>query len=455
MILDKCVVGWETVEPVFTANVAIRRPIIMLGKHGTGKTTAAKLMSGLYGKGNFRFYDAPKTDLIALAGIPDPDSLKAGKYKFCAHDNTIWDAKVVLVDEISRANKASQNMWLEILQEKRLMGMDLQYEVLLATMNPSSYSSTLSLDAALADRFSAVVSIPDPGQDSDLNSQTLDVLNMNLNPDMDKVRENTIKELANQIKEIRRCFDSYLADEKLRSVVNEYVAALISVVYNKSGKDNERVYISRRKPVQLAEQIMGIGAYYSVLGVSRPLERGAEEAIIHTIAGPLKIEASIVRGAHEKLRENLSSLHMSHEERLRLRLSMLSSVEEKMGFLKKNAKEVKSWPLADLEKELRDIFTSITTSSPEKVYPFLMTLRKLGIPNSVQYEAEGYAVLAIEKWINKNIILQDRRDWDLKFVENTAKIRHDIVSGKDKRLLSRILAGKEVTVDANSGSVRS
>jgi MoxR-like ATPase len=454
MILDKCVVGWDTVEPVFTANVAIRRPIIMLGKHGTGKSTAAKLMSGLYGEGQFRFYDAPKTDLIALAGIPDPDGLKSGKYTFCKHDNTIWDAKVVLVDEMSRANKASQNMWLEILQEKKLLGKDLVYEVLLATMNPQSYSSVISLDAALADRFSAVVNIPDPGEDSDLHSQTLEVLNINLNPDKDVIEENTIKDLSKIITETGKVFDSYVRDTQLRTAVNEYVASLISIIYDKSGKDAERVYISRRKPVQLAEEVMGIGAYFEVLGAQRPLEKGAEEAIAHTIAAPLKVPLKMVTAAHDKLREHLSSATMSREEKLRLRLASLGTVEEKLGFLVKNSDDVSKWPISDLEKELRDIFTSITTSNPEKVYKFITTLRKVGVPTTVQSEAEGFAVLKLNDWITKNIIMQDRRNWDPPFVNASAKVRNSIVSGSDKRVLAKILLNKDVEVDSATGKLK-
>ncbi len=454
MILDKCVVGWDTVEPVFMTNVAIQRAAIYLGKHGTGKTTAAKLLGRLYKDGEFRFYDAPKTDLIALAGIPDPKGLMNGKYEFCRHENTIWDAKVVLVDEISRANKASQNMWLEILQEKKLMGKPLVYETLLATMNPQSYSSVLSLDAALADRFSAVVNIPDPGQDADLNSQTLEILNLNVNPDKYLIEEQTIKEMKHALKEIKQNYDSYIADKNVRMAVFEYVASLISIVYDKSGSDKDRIYISRRKPVQLAEQILGLGAYYTTIGRNRPLERGAQDAILHTISSPLKIDPKIVNLAHEKFHELLSSAQMSREERLRLKLTSMGTIEEKLGFIVKEKDSVAKWPLADLEKELRDIFTSITNNHPNKIYSFIHAIRKLGIPTAALSEAEGFAVLQMNDWVTTNIIKQDRKNWDKKFVLATAKLRTDVVSGKQKKLIAEVLAGISREIDPNTGKIR-
>ncbi len=454
MILDKCIVGWETVEPCFVANVAIERAFIMLGKHGTGKTTAGKLMGGLYSADAFRFYDAPKTDMIALAGIPSPDALKAGKFEFCHHDNTIWNAKVVLVDEISRANKATQNLWLEIIQERKLLGKDLSYKVLVATMNPQSYSSVLSLDAALSDRFSAVINIPDPGEDADLNSQTMEILNLNINPDRAQLEEATIQALKKAVKATRDSYDSYYADGQVRQAVFEYVSSLISVVHDKSGKDKERVYISRRKPVQLAEQILGIGSYYHTMGATRPLERGAQEAIMHTISGPLKIDPKIVNGAHEKLREHLSSASMTHEERLRLKMASLGSVEEKLGFLKREKKTVAKWPLADLEKELRDIFTSIRSSTPGKIHQLINTLECLDRPTSVLSEAQGFAILQLNKWVTDNIITQDKRNWNKDFVVSISKIRHDVVSGKDKRLVGRILSGKDVSVDHETGELK-
>ena len=454
MILDKCIVGWETVEPCFVANVAIERAFIMLGKHGTGKTTAGKLMGGLYNADAFRFYDAPKTDMIALAGIPDPQGLANGRFEFCHHDNTIWDAKVALVDEISRANKATQNLWLEIIQERKLLGKHLNYKCLVATMNPQSYSSVLSLDAALSDRFSAVVNIPDPGQDADLNSQTLEILNLNINPEKAQLEESTIAALKTAVTATKASFDSYYNDPQVLQAVFEYVSSLISTVYNKSGKDGDRTYISRRKPVQLAEQILGIGSYYHVMGMSRPLERGAQEAIMHTITAPLKIDPKIANGAHEKLREHLSSASMSHEERLRLKMASLGSVEEKLGFLKKEKKTVAKWPLADLEKELRDIFSSIRSASPGKIHMLISTLEDLDRPTSVLSEAQGFAILQLNKWVTENIITQDKRNWNKDFVVSISKIRHDVVSGKDKRLVGRILSGKDISVDHETGELK-
>jgi len=136
-MLQKIVIGWEDIEDVFLANLAIKKPFILMGRHGICKTTVAREIAKIYRNhddSHFRFYDATKDDLISIAGIPMPEELKKGRLTFSEHDRSIWKAKIIVVDEISRANKENQNLWLEILEEHTCFGKKLVYSTFIASL---------------------------------------------------------------------------------------------------------------------------------------------------------------------------------------------------------------------------------------------------------------------------------------------------------------------------------
>src|SRR5450432_604786 len=119
--------GWKEVESVVVGLMAMNKSFMLIGRHGTGKTRLARALSRGYGEKGFVFYDATKDDLISIAGIPDPEAIKSGRLRFVAHERSIWDKSTVVVDEITRAGKESQNLWLEILEERTCFGLPLAY----------------------------------------------------------------------------------------------------------------------------------------------------------------------------------------------------------------------------------------------------------------------------------------------------------------------------------------
>lgn len=160
-ILERINHGYGELEPVVIGLMAMNKSFMLIGRHGAGKSRLARVLSRGSGEGGYVFYDATKDDLISIAGIPDPESIKAGRLRFVAHQRTIWDKSTVVVDEITRANKESQNLWLEILEERTCFGLPLAYRTLVATANPESYAAAFQLDEALLDRFHAVIPVPE------------------------------------------------------------------------------------------------------------------------------------------------------------------------------------------------------------------------------------------------------------------------------------------------------
>ena len=115
-ILDAINYGYRQLEPVIVGLMAMHKSFMLIGRHGTGKTRLARALSLGYGAHGFVFYDATKDDLVSIAGIPDPEALRNGRLRFVPHERAIWDKSTVVVDEITRAGKESQNLWLEILE---------------------------------------------------------------------------------------------------------------------------------------------------------------------------------------------------------------------------------------------------------------------------------------------------------------------------------------------------
>jgi len=456
-VLEKAVVGWGPMEPVYVANCALEAAIIFLGKHGIGKSMSGKLLEGLFpdDPDAFRFYDATKADLIALAGIPSPKDIQAGKYSYIPHNRTIWNAKIVVVDEMSRATKQMQNMWLEILQERTLHGFPLKWKMFMATMNPDTYAGAMSLDEALADRFAAVIQIPEPGSLLDLSVESAEVLRVNLDPDREQNVKAVQAELARMIKKTKKTYDRISNDRAIISGVIEYCSEMMGQIVEMSkdrnekkeekdyygnpvaGKKVKQLYLSRRRPVHLAKQIMAMGAYFMVMGRDRPLERAALEALAHTLSTPLGIDLRALQGIHGKLVDYLSDVGITDDEKLRVHLQTINSLDRKIQFLVKHKDSVRKWNVSDLENELRKIFTEIQNSDTKHMVAFISMARKVGVKNSVTSEAEAAMVLLIEAWIREN--MQPAKFENQSAFVQAADLRYKIISGKDKDTIRKII----------------
>ncbi len=359
-MLESLVVGWQEIEPVFLVNVALSKPFILLGKHGTCKTTCAKEIAKIYGSKAFRFYDATKDDLISIAGIPIPQKLAQGKLEFSEHDRSIWQAKVIVIDELTRANKENQNLWLEILEEKSCFGKKLKYEALIATMNPESYAATFKLDEALLDRFYAILPVPDlqKGTSSEVFKQVID---MNMNE-----QNLSSRDMKKLMEKIRIGYRNFLSNQEIIHLVGDYVSQYMEVLLSKI--DN---YVSPRKTIHLVEEILGLAVYFRITGKEDFLNHAAKTALVHVLGLPLKIKIEILMQIHANLSQILAKKTMDERDRLRIDLAKLTSNETYIMFIKRNVRRIsKLLPYDEREKLLAKV---IEESKDEN----LLTLRKI------------------------------------------------------------------------------
>lgn len=163
--------GWKKSEPVLLAALLSEEPLLLVGAHGCAKSFVLERLAESLGMA-FRSYNASLINYDDLVGVPLPDATRT-KLEYLSSPESIWDAEVVFIDEISRTRPELQNKLFPIIYDRRVQGRPLSRLVYRwAAMNPpptddeleegdALYLGSEPLDAALADRFPYIMSVPD------------------------------------------------------------------------------------------------------------------------------------------------------------------------------------------------------------------------------------------------------------------------------------------------------
>jgi MoxR-like ATPase len=162
------IVGFDRVEPVIIAALALETPLLLIGPHGTAKSMLLSRLAEALGLA-WRHYNASLVNYDDLIGYPLP--AEDGTLRFVQTPASVWDAEAVFVDELSRARPDMLNRLFPIIHERVVQGMPLpKLRYRWAAMNPpakdepsageASYLGSEPLDAALADRFGFVLEVP-------------------------------------------------------------------------------------------------------------------------------------------------------------------------------------------------------------------------------------------------------------------------------------------------------
>lgn len=132
--------------------------ILVVGKHGTGKTEMLRTAVKDLGY-NFQYYSAstldPYTDLV---GVPYPIVDDKGSRLEMVRPRRIDEAEIIMWDEANRADPKTVNAMFEITQFKTINGEPLpNLKSVIVAMNPNDgeYKGTFDLDPAFVDRFDA------------------------------------------------------------------------------------------------------------------------------------------------------------------------------------------------------------------------------------------------------------------------------------------------------------
>lgn len=414
-ILKNLVVGWQDIEPILLACISANINIILRGKHGTSKTIFAKLVAQAFG-GNYRHYDATKDDMISVAGIPNPEDLKKGVLSFSKHNRAIWDADYISIDELTRAPRESQNMWLEILEEKTCHGFPLKYRMALATMNPATYNATYRLDEALLDRFAALVDIPEVINHKVDPQDIFNIVKMNINGKRASRNPEDIKKLGEAINAISEHYQNFVHSEEIVESACNYVKAFGGHLVKADGK----TYISPRRFIHLANCLMACAAYYKFAQSNGGIvlkeglfASGARMAANHVITSTLNISPLIVKTCHEKAAGYLKNLAGNQADKLLLQINKEKNVAKKVDILNKKLKTINTWN----SSEIGSVFDSVVAIITEQTKEFANIVKNKSKAESLERtEAKlgkemGLAIDKI-KLICKNV-LKNKTDYSV------------------------------------------
>jgi MoxR-like ATPase len=128
------VIGMEAIEPVVLAALASTEPLLLIGPHGTGKSSLLQRVAAALDL-PWRHYNAALLNFDDLVGYPLPNS--RGGLDYIQTPRSIWGACAVFLDEISRCRVDLQNKLFPIIHDRHVQGQlleDLVYRW--SAMNP-------------------------------------------------------------------------------------------------------------------------------------------------------------------------------------------------------------------------------------------------------------------------------------------------------------------------------
>ena len=286
------VFGCASVEDAILAGLAIGEPLLFIGNPGCAKTLVSqRLADGL--RMRFWAYDAGKALFEDVVGFPDPVSLGEGEVRYVPTRLSLWGKEFVLLDEISRANYAMQNKWLEVVRSRRLMGMSLpDLKLIVAAMNPPGLAGTSALDEALAGRFTFHVTFPDAHQ-----MDAADLRRVIEVPD-DGSDSTMLPDLRPLLVASRAAFPD--TESRDGGAATAYVERLAEYFAGKDHPlDGRRLGMMRRALLALAAVHRVVGAPPGNLDSLLTLFRHGLDCLLPFAAAGVEVSRLIVEGAHE------------------------------------------------------------------------------------------------------------------------------------------------------------
>ncbi|MEW6278930.1 MAG: MoxR family ATPase [Candidatus Eremiobacterota bacterium] len=281
------ILGWNELDPILLAALALETPVLLVGPHGTAKSLLVERVALALNE-EFRHYNASLLNYDDLVGIPMPNQ---GKLEFLGTPGSIWGAGFVFFDELSRCRPDLLNKLFPILHERRVAGLELPgLRHRWAAMNPpfagepeqdaEGYLGAETLDLALTDRFGFVVRVPAWSELTERERRAV-------------VRGESARAETDLKRQIEQC------RALLPARVSESAAGyVVTVVEQLAGA---KLPLSPRRARMLGLNLEAMQAAHDVLGLKWELEETVERTLFASLpqtAGPEPPGSITVRTCH-------------------------------------------------------------------------------------------------------------------------------------------------------------
>ena len=218
------------------------------------------------------------------------------------HERAIWDADIVVIDELPRARKETQNLFLEILGEDPPGAASV-----VGTMNPDTYAASYRMDAALGDRFCMVLPVPEhQGELDDAARRQLLAVALANNAPLEELASR-LAGLPGLLGEIKANY-ARLAEGPLPAQAQELATLLLGLYFQTGEKaqNGQPGYISPRRQAMLVRAIVGISAARLALGGVTELppalvRQAAKDAIRYVFSTSLLISWVALKGLYDQI----------------------------------------------------------------------------------------------------------------------------------------------------------
>ncbi len=380
--------GWEPLEPVLLGLLAMEKHLLLLGRHGTGKTQMVRTLARGLGDGSFAFYDATKDDLISIAGIPDADAMAGGSLRFVSHDRAIWNKRTVVVDELTRAAKENQNLWLEILESRSCFGLPIAVRSVVATANPESYAAAFHLDEALLDRFHVVVPVPEQQEGvapTDVRAMVALALGGTEPP---------AYEVSDVVARIRSAHDALLREGAVARVT-DYLAALVPQLLLMLGR-GERRYVSVRTYARnLPETILAVSAALRAAGDADPLPLAASLAVRYAIATKAQLGEAALEQLHRGAVAHFHERGATDATTRRQEFQTLRALPDRIQWVGKHWIDIGGvWTLDEVEKAIGAMANEATGRGQRaQLLPLRQLMDRIGYRGDGRRQVEAHLVM--------------------------------------------------------------
>lgn len=398
--------GYEGIEPCIITALALRQNIFVVGPHGNGKTTLAKTLARVVDKTGraWRIYHADKADLITIGGLPNLEKWGvSGEPSFLASRNAIWGAKVIVVDELPRADKTKQNYWLEIAEDRTFQGVDINYDMLIATGNDATYHGNFKFDLALLSRFMFV--LPAPKFDQITSDDVIEMIRLN-NAGGTKDVAQLASNLHELIENMRKRVDGYRQNKAVMEQIETFAGTFVQFLKDKIAGDEELAknpdaYTCPREfAVHFINAILGLGAYYEEQGYKDKFKLAGNDAVKyvfesrHASAGEKYL--NICGMAWRQLSNMLVDGVDTPAGKLRWQFASAISSPQKMAFWRKHLVEACNvWDSGEITTMAGDTLQQIRKEAIGQVGPFWFIMKQEPKVAHIGQQIEGFMITEV------------------------------------------------------------